>query len=204
AIRLLGGITFSLGLILVVVGGAELFTGNTMIVMAVVDGRVSLAQLTTNWTIVLIGNLLGSLAMVGLVANTGLLDGAHGARAAQIANAKADLTLLEVFCRAILCNALVCLAVWMALSARTTIGMIASIIFPISAFVSLGLEHSVANMYLLPIGAWAGAEVSTAQMVGNISMAILGNIVGGSGGVALTYRLAYGRPVTDPVADPAE
>ncbi|MEL7026746.1 MAG: formate/nitrite transporter family protein [Pseudomonadota bacterium] len=193
AIRLLGGVAFSLGLILVVIAGAELFTGNTMIVMALVDGKVSLAELLRNWGIVLVGNLIGSLMMVALVYFSGLLEGDHGARAAELATAKVALSPAEIFCRAILCNALVCLAVWMAVSARTTLGMIAGIVWPIAAFVAIGLEHSVANMYLLPSGWLAGADIGLGPMFTNIVFAILGNVVGGAGGVALTYRLAYGR-----------
>lgn len=196
AVTLLGGLTFSLGLILVVVAGAELFTGNTLIVMAVVDKKVSVRSLLRNWLIVLIGNFIGSVLMVALVYFAGLYEGQHAERAAAIADAKAALTGTEVFFRAILCNYLVCLAVWLAISARTTLGMIASILFPISAFVSLGLEHSVANMYLLPAGMLSGAEIGAGAVALNVTMAILGNIIGGAGGVALTYRLAYGLPVS--------
>ena len=191
-VKLLGGLAFSLGLILVAVGGAELFTGNTMIVMAFVDRKVTLAQLLRNWSIVLAGNLIGSLATAGLVYGSGLLEGSLAERAAQIAEGKASLGFLEAFCRGILCNALVCLAVWLSVSARTTMGMILSIIWPITAFVAIGLEHSIANMYLIPIGMLAGAPVDAASAAGNIFPVLIGNIVGGAGGVALTYRLAYG------------
>lgn len=191
-ILLLGGLAFSLGLILVVIGGAELFTGNTMIVMAVVDKKVSLNKLLRNWAIVLLGNLIGSLIMLAMVYWSGLLTGDLAERAIQVANAKIGLTWGEAFCRGVLCNALVCLAVWMAVSARTTMGMIVAIVWPITGFVAIGLEHSVANMYMIPIGALAGADIGFDDIVGNIFPVLLGNIAGGAGGVALTYRLAYG------------
>ncbi|MCI5097840.1 MAG: formate/nitrite transporter family protein [Rhodobacteraceae bacterium] len=199
-LKLLGGLAFSLGLILVVVGGAELFTGNTMIVMAFVDRRITLRQLLRNWMIVLLGNLVGSLATVWLVYQSGLLVSDLATRAAQIAEAKVALDPIEALSRGILCNALVCLAVWLSVSARTTIGMIMSIVWPITAFVAIGLEHSVANMYLIPAGWLSGAPISLVQAAGNILPVLFGNIVGGAGGVALAYRLAYGKPAEDVVA----
>lgn len=190
---LLGGLAFSLGLILVVVCGAELFTGNTMIVMAVVDGKVSLAKLLRNWSIVLTGNLIGSLLILAMVYWAGLLKGDVAERAMQIAELKTSLTWVEAFCRGVLCNALVCLAVWMTVSARTTSGMIMSIIWPITGFVAMGMEHSVANMYMIPAGILSGADISFAAVVGNIFPVLMGNIIGGAVGVALFYRLAYGN-----------
>ncbi|MBO9473337.1 formate/nitrite transporter family protein [Shimia sp. R10_1] len=204
ALKLMGGIAFSLGLILVVIGGAELFTGNTMIVMAYVDRHISTVALMRNWTVVLIGNALGCVAVLALVQGAGLLDGSHGARAAAIAEAKSSLTPLEAFCRGILCNALVCLAVWLAVSARSTLGMILSIIWPVSAFVAIGLEHSIANMYLIPAGALSGADISLAALMHNIVPVLLGNIIGGAGIVALAYRLAYGRNLAEEQAVAAE
>lgn len=190
--RLLGGVAFSLGLILVVVGGAELFTGNAMIIMAYVDGRVSTTSLLRNWIYVLIGNTLGCLSVVALVSGAGLLTGEFAQRTIAIAEHKVALSPLEAFCRGILCNALVCLAVWLAVSARSAMGMILSIVWPVSAFVALGLEHSIANLYLIPAAMMAGADISLAALLGNIVPVLLGNIVGGAGGVALAYRLAYG------------
>ncbi len=192
ALKLMGGVTFSLGLILVVIGGAELFTGNTMIVMAYVDRKIGTLALLRNWTVVLIGNALGSIATLTLVLGAGLLEGTLGLRAADIAEVKVALSPQEAFFRGILCNALVCLAVWLAVSARTTMGMILSILWPVSAFVAIGLEHSIANMYLIPAGMLAGADVSVTQLIANLGPVLLGNIIGGAGGVALAYRLAYG------------
>lgn len=191
--RLLGGITFATGLILVVVAGAELFTGNTLIVMARVDGRVSTAALMRNWAYAFTGNLIGALAVVLLMVLSGLLDGAKGDAARAIAEAKAALGPMEAFTRGILCNMLVCLAVWVSFAARGVDGKILGIVFPISAFVLLGYEHSIANMYFIPLGWALGGEVTLAGFLGNLLPVTLGNIVGGAGGVALTYWLAY-RP----------
>ncbi len=193
--RLLGGVAFSLGLILVIVGGAELFTGNALMVMAAVDRRITPLALLRNWGVVYAGNFAGSLLIAGLVAAAGLLDGPFGVTAAKIAGGKVALPPLEAFSRGILCNALVCLAVWLTFAARTATGKILAIVWPISTFVLLGLEHSVANMYLIPQGWIAGADVTLLGFLGSLIVVTLGNIVGGAGGVALTYWLAY-RPGT--------
>jgi len=191
--RLLGGIVFSTGLILVVVAGAELFTGNTLIVMARVDGRVSTAALLRNWAYAFTGNLIGALAVVLLMSLSGLLEGPKGDTARSIAEAKVALGPMAAFTRGILCNMLVCLAVWVSFAARGVADKILGIVFPISAFVLLGYEHSIANMYLIPLGWALGANVTLASFLGNLIPVTLGNIVGGAGGVALTYWLAY-RP----------
>ena len=195
--RLLGGLAFSLGLILVIIGGAELFTGNNLIVMAWAESNVSTGQLLRNWGIVYAANLVGALGCVVLVWYSGTLDlggGAVAGTAAAIANAKVELGFVEAFVRGILCNTLVCLAVWLCVSAHHVSGKILSIIFPISAFVALGFEHSVANMYLIPIGMLAGGgSIDVADFAGNLVPVTLGNIVGGSGFVALTYWVIYLR-----------
>lgn len=190
-VRLLAGFAFSLGLILVIVGGAELFTGNALIVMAWVDRKVSSAALLRNWGVVWWGNLAGSLLLAGLVAQTGLLAGPFGETAAKIAAGKLALGPVELFARAILCNALVCLAVWLSFAATDAAGKILAIIFPITAFVALGFEHSVANMYLLAVGMLAGAPADLPGVAANLVIATAGNIVGGAGGVALAYRFAF-------------
>jgi formate/nitrite transporter len=191
--RFLGGLVFSLGLVLVIVGGAELFTGNALLVMAVVDGKVSLAALLRNWGVTFVTNFAGSLALVALLAATGLLAGPMGATAAKIASAKVALGVSEAFARAILCNALVCLAVWLTFAGHSTTDKILAILLPISTFVLLGFEHSIANMVLIPAGWLAGAPITSASFASNIVVVTLGNIVGGAGGVALSYWLAY-RP----------
>ena len=190
--RVLGGAVFALGLILVVVGGAELFTGNALMVMAAVDRRIALGALLRNWGIVYLGNLIGAVGLALAFGLSGLLDGPSGAVAAKAAMAKAALPPVEAFVRGALCNALVCLAVWLSFAARTATDKILGVLWPVTAFVALGLEHSVANMFLFPAGIWAGADVSAAGVAGNLVWVTLGNVVGGAGGVALAYRYAYG------------
>jgi formate/nitrite transporter len=191
--RLLAGLMFSLGLVLVVVAGAELFTGNALIVMAWVDGRVGFRALLRNWVFAYFGNLAGALAVVALMAASGLLSGAVAETARGISEAKAALGPVEAFTRGILCNTLVCLAVWLTFAARSVTDKILGILFPITAFVLLGYEHSIANMYLIPAGWAAGAPVDVAGFLRNLVPVTLGNLVGGAGGVGLTYWLAY-RP----------
>ena len=189
--RFLGGVVFSLGLILVVVGGAELFTGNALMTIAAVDRKISMRDLLRNWGFVYLGNLVGAVALVLACAASGLLEGPMGATAAAIANGKIDLSPTQAFVRGILCNALVCLAVWLSFAARSVVGKVMAILWPISTFVLLGLEHSIANMYLLPQGALAGAKLGWGATISNLFWVTVGNVVGGAGGVALAYRLAY-------------
>ena len=153
--RLLAGLAFSLGLILVVVAGAELFTGNNLIVMAWASRRVSTARLLRNWTIVYLGNLVGSLVTVAILylgKQYTFGGGAVGEQAVAIATAKTNLGFVQAIALGALCNALVCLAVWLCYSARTTTDKMLAIIPPIAAFVAAGFEHSVANMYFIPMG----------------------------------------------------
>lgn len=213
--RLLAGVAFSLGLILVLVGGAELFTGNALIAMAWAGRRVSTARLLRNWTIVYAGNLVGALATAGLVFASGQYrfgGGAVGAAALATADAKVRLGFLAAIALGILCNGLVCLAVWLTLSARSTTDRILAIVPPIAAFVAAGFEHSVANMYFLP-AAWlirAGAPAAFWEDLGsgpgdhahvtlraiwldNLLPVTIGNVVGGVGLVALVYWFVYLR-----------
>ena len=151
--RLLGGLTFCLGLILVVVAGAELFTGNNLIVMAWANKKITTAQLLRSWIIVYAGNMIGAIAtavLVFLAKQYTFGANSVGIAALKIGVAKVDLTFLQAIALGILCNALVCLAVWLTYSARSTVDKIAAIIFPITAFVAAGFEHSVANMYFVP------------------------------------------------------
>lgn len=189
--RLLGGMVFSLGLILVIVGGAELFTGNALMVMALVDGKIGVGALLRNWGVVYVGNLFGAFGVAIAFALSGLLDGPIGEMAGKVALAKATGSALPWLVKGALCNALVCLAVWLTFSARDTTGKILAILWPISTFVLLGLEHSVANMFFLPLGVFAGAEVPVEGALGNLIWVTIGNITGGAGGVALAYRYAY-------------
>lgn len=190
--RVLGGAVFALGLILCVVGGAELFTGNALMVMAAVDRRITLGALVRNWGLVWLGNLIGAVGLAVAFGLSGLLDGPMGETAAKAASAKAALDPVEAFIRGALCNALVCLAVWLSFAARSATDRILAVLWPVTAFVALGLEHSVANMFLFPAGFWAGAVLDPAEVAGNLLWVTLGNIAGGAGGVALAYRFAFG------------
>lgn len=210
--KLLAGLVFCLGLILVIIGGAELFTGNNLIVMAWASGKVSTAALLRNWGIVYVGNFVGSLVTVGLVfasrQYTGA-DGGIGTTALSIANAKVSLGFWQALSLGILCNILVCLAVWLTFSARSTADKIAAIIFPITAFVAAGFEHSVANMYFIPVGlfiknfdpafaASTGLDLSALTwgsfFVNNLLPVTIGNIIGGSVFVAAIYWMIFLRP----------
>ena len=191
-VRFLGGIVFSLGLILVVVAGAELFTGNALMVMAAVDRLISPGELARSWIIVYVGNFVGAAGLALAMSVAGILNGPFADKAVAFAEAKIALDPTEAFMRGVLCNMLVCLAVWLSLAARTVTGKVLAIIWPIASFVMLGLEHSIANMYLIPQGMLAGANGGLPGFASNLLFVTLGNILGGAGGVALAYRLAYG------------
>jgi formate transporter len=221
--RLLAGMVFSLGLILVVVGGAELFTGNNLIVMAWASGKVSTRLLAQNWLIVYLGNFVGSVATAALVFASGQYafgQGSVGAAALATANAKAGLGFAQALALGILCNALVCLAVWLTFSARTTTDRILAIVPPITAFVAAGFEHSIANMYFIPVGLlikagapgtfWAAIGKTAADysnlnwgnfFVKNLLPVTLGNIIGGAVLVGAVYWFVYLRTRT--AAQPA-
>lgn len=211
--RWLAGIGFSLGLILVIVAGAELFTGNNLIVMSVVSGKVSVARLLRNWAIVYVSNFVGALSVAVFVwlGDWGAQDeGAVGATAIGIAAAKASLPFWTVLWRAVLANALVCLAVWLATGGRSIVDKVFAIVFPISAFVASGFEHSVANMYFIPAGlllerdvpgaaadpALAGLDVG--GLATNLTAATIGNVIGGAVLVGLVYWFVYLRPRREP------
>ena len=224
--RLLGGLSFCLGLILVVVSGAELFTGNNLIVMAWASGRVSTAALLRNWGIVYVGNFIGSLATAALMFLTRQYAsgaGSVGEMALKIASSKVNLGFVQAIALGILCNSLVCLAVWMTYSSRTTTGKIMAIIFPITAFVAAGFEHSVANMYFIPYGlfiqqfdptfvASLGDKVNLVGLswgsflLNNLLPVTIGNIIGGAGLVGIVYWIIYlyGTRGTENAAKKAE
>lgn len=204
-LRLVGGMTFSLGLILVVVGGAELFTGNNLIAMAWAARCVQTRQVVRNWVWVYLGNLLGAGGTAVLVLLAGvhtLGDGAVGETMVRIARGKVALDPLAAFARGILCNVLVCLAVWLCMGARTVADKVLAILFPISAFVACGFEHSVANMFFLPLGfaltAGSSASFSILDALSNLALVTLGNIIGGTVLVALVYWFIYLRTNPEP------
>jgi formate transporter len=214
--RLAAGVVFCLGLLLVVAAGAELFTGNNLIVMAWADRRITAAHVLRNWGIVYAGNLVGALATALLVFASQQYefgDGAVGLNALAIAETKASLGWGQAVALGVLCNALVCLAVWLSYSARSLTDKFFAVLLPISAFVAAGFEHSIANMYFLPLGLlvksgagdafWhtTGASSSdygdltwSAAAIDNILPVTLGNVVGGAVMVGLVYWLVYRRP----------
>ncbi len=204
ASRVLGGIAFSLGLILVVVAGAELFTGNNLIIMAWASQRLSTFELLRNWVIVFLANFIGAFGLAFLVwlSNHWQMDGgAVGVNIMRIALAKVNLSFAEAFFKGVLCNILVCLAVWLALAWRSVVDKICAIVFPISAFVAAGFEHSIANMYFIPLAillrgqvAIPGSEnLAWSGLFTNLLPVTLGNIVGGAAMVALVYHFVYSR-----------
>ena len=211
AARVMGGVVFSLGLIIVLVGGAELFTGNNLIVMAWASGNVSAKEMLRNWVVVYFGNLIGALGLVILVFFSHHLDmngGRVGLSILNTAVAKIQPDAVTLFFKGVLCNLLVCLAVWLAYAGRTVTDKIVAAILPVSAFIAAGFEHCVANMYFLPL-AWlmtrtgnvpADFDASVITMTGiihNLVPVTLGNIVGGAGLVGAMYwtiyRTAFGK-----------
>ncbi len=213
--KLLGGFTFCLGLILVVVGGAELFTGNNLIVMAWANRRITTFSLLRNWGIVYVGNFLGAILTVLVTLLSGQYTfggGAVGLNALNIAQAKVSYGFVQAIFLGSLCNMLVCLAVWLVFSARTTTDKILSIIFPIAAFVAAGFEHSIANMYFIPMGLaikqvagepfWSDIGRSAVDyatltwgnfLLRNLLPVTIGNIIGGALGVGAVYYVIYLR-----------
>lgn len=204
--KLLGGLVFCVGLVLVVVAGAELFTGNNLIVMAWASRRISLFELLRNWGIVYFGNFVGAALTACLIYLSGFgnaCGGAVGETALRIAHAKCELSLTNAFFAGVACNTLVCLAVWLCLSARSVTDKILAIVFPISAFVATGMEHCVANMYFVPLGLLLQGDspnndssLTLANFLANNLVPVsLGNIVGGAMMVGLVYWFVYLRKI---------
>lgn len=212
-VRLLAGLAFSLGLILVVVAGAELFTGNNLIVMAWANRRVSTSRLLWVWVLVYLGNFAGAIATAGLMYLTRQYrfgGGVVGEQALAIATSKVELGFLQAVVLGAFCNALVCLAVWLTYSARTTTDKVLAVIPPIAAFVASGFEHSVANMYFIPYGLFLrndGSALASAEggldlsdltwrafLVDNLLPVTIGNVIGGTVMVAAFYWFVYLRP----------
>lgn len=220
--KLAGGLVFCLGLILVIVAGAELFTGNNLIVMAWANGKVSTGGLLRNWIIVYAGNFVGSVATAALVFLSGQYAfgaGSVGRNALNIALSKVNLGFVQAIALGMLCNALVCLAVWLTFSARTTTDKILAILFPITGFVAAGFEHSVANMYFVPVALmiksfapgsfWASIGKTAADyasltwgnfLLHNLLPVTIGNIIGGAVLVGAVYWFIYLRPKRAAVA----
>src|SRR6478609_4379826 len=214
-VRVVGGLVFTLGLALVLVGGAELFTGNNLIVMAWASGTVSTRTMLRNWTVVWFGNLFGALGLVVLVFlshHLDMNDGRIGLSVLNTASSKIRPDVMTLFVKGVLCNVLVCAAVWLAYAGRSVTDKMVAIVLPVSAFIAAGFEHCVANMYFLPL-AWliiqtghapAGFDASTVTIAGiihNLIPVTLGNIVGGAGFVGAVYwaiyRAAFGASYPD-------
>lgn len=205
AAQLVGGLVFSLGLVLVTVAGAELFTGNNLLAMAWADGRIGTREVLRNWVLVCAANFVGAAGLAVLVFLSGhaaMGEGAVGRAVVRIALAKQQLPLGEAFMRGVLCNVLVCMAVWMAMAGRSVVDKMAAVVFPITAFVAAGFEHSIANMYLMPLAmmvqqagglASGAAAVTWAGTGANLAAVIAGNLLGGSVLVGLAYHLIYRR-----------
>ena len=206
--RVIGGLVFCLGLVLVLLCGAELFTGNSLMICALASRKIDVKGLLRNWGLVWIGNFVGALLVVALIflANMQELgaDGVVGNTMVSIAAGKVNLPWTTILARGVLCNVLVCLAVWIGFGARTAVDKVAGIILPISAFVVMGFEHCVANMFFLPMGILAravgyGGEVAGAEALDglgvlyNLSAATIGNLIGGVLLVGLGYWLAFGK-----------
>ncbi|RBA23615.1 formate/nitrite transporter family protein [Herminiimonas fonticola] len=201
--QVLGGVTFALGLILVIIAGAELFTGNNLLVMAWADRKISTVELLRSWLIVCLGNFIGAIGLALLVYLSHHPDMNQGAIAREyinIAGAKTSMPFWTAFFRGVLCNALVCLAVWMALAGRSVVDKAVAIVFPISAFVAAGFEHSVANMYFIPMamllqlgGATheAVASITWLDFLSNLVPVLAGNLLGGTVFVGFIYHVIY-------------
>jgi formate/nitrite transporter len=199
--RVLGGALFSLGLFLVLVAGAELFTGNNLLAMAWAERKVTTREVLFDWVVVCAANFVGAVFLAWLVLMSGHPGNDGGAvrdTYLRIAVAKTSLAPGKAFFSGVMCNVLVCTAVWVALAARSVTDKLVAIVLPITAFVAAGFEHSVANMYLIPLGmmlqAQAGQTVELAGLARNLVPVIAGNLVGGSVLVALVYYVIYMRP----------
>ena len=196
ASRVLSGLVFSLGLVLVSVAGAELFTGNNLLAMAWASRRITTRELLRNWVVACLANLVGAagVALLAWLAGKGALNHQQFARTAiGIATAKAELPWLQAFFSGVLCNVLVCMAVWMAMAGRSVTDKVLAIVPPITAFVAVGFEHSIANMTFFPLAMLFGAPLGVADMLRNLFPVIAGNIVGGSVLVALVYWVIFLR-----------
>lgn len=214
---IIAGIVFSLGLILVVVGGAELFTGNCLVIIGYVDKKITNKEVLKNWSISFTGNLIGSLMLVWWMYQSHQWEFFHnmvGAKALLIANKKVNLSFEAAFARGVLCNSMVCMAVWLCFSARNVADKIISLVFPVAGFIASGFEHCVANMYFIPMGVvlkrnpdvvtaaekMAGKTLDLSQLnwtgffINNQFPVILGNIVGGVILVGIAFWFIYLRP----------
>lgn len=189
--KFLGAAVFPVGLMLVVICGAELFTGNNLMSLALMTKKITAGQMLKNWCVVWLGNLVGSLALVLIVKYGGVLAGDAATKAIGIAEGKATLDVMTMILRGILCNILVVLAVWMATSAQDIVSKIFACWFPIMLFVLCGFEHSVANMYFIPMGMALGANIAMGQCITNLICVTIGNLLGGAVIIPVIYYITY-------------
>ena len=192
AAKLIGAALFPVGLMMVILCGAELFTGNNLLTLALMDKKITAGQMLKNWVIVYLGNLVGSVLLAFVLAKSGLFADAAGARAMAIAAAKTSIPFMPALLRGVLCNILVVLACWFQAGAKDLIGKIFAIWFPIMMFVFAGFEHSVANMTYIPLGIFLGADVTWgAFFLNNLLPVTIGNLIGGACVVPFAYYYAY-------------
>lgn len=213
--KMLGGAVFALGLMLVIVGGAELFTGNCLMPIGMLSGCASFQSVLKNWTIVYIANFIGSIALAWMIYQTGLATGATGVNALKIAVAKVNLTTSQMIFRGILCNWLVVMAVWMSFSAMDVISKYICCLIPIGGFVTMGFEHSIANMYFIALGLFIkGGDAATVELAavapdklaaltmggywGNLIPVTIGNMIGGILFVAVLYYMVFSGALEEP------
>jgi len=196
--KLIGASVFPVGLMLVILAGAELFTGNNLMTLAVMDKKITISQMLKNWVVVYIANFVGSVLLAFLVTKTGLYGSeAMAAKAIGIATGKVGLTFSQAVISGIFCNILVVLACWMQAGSKEMIGKLIAIWFPIMLFVLSGFEHSVANMFFIPLGMFVGADITWAQVwINNLIPVTIGNIIGGAIFIPFFYSSIYGtKPV---------
>jgi formate/nitrite transporter len=218
-VKMLQGLVFSLGLILVIIGGAELFTGNMLMIIPFLQRKISIGELLRNWGSVYLGNFIGSLILAMMIVLYGFpnfSNGLVGETMVKIADAKLHYSFLQAFMLGTLCNILVCLAVWLCYAANSLVDKAVAIIFPVSAFIAAGFEHSIANMYYIPLGllvkdldeAWVAANASGLDLSGltwgnflikNLLPVTIGNIIGGAVLVAAIYWFIYRRDARGPL-----
>jgi len=203
--QLLGGLVFSLGLFMVVVAGAELFTGNNLLVMAWADKKISTVDLLRNWSVVALGNFMGACGLALLVFFSGHVQMNNGLIAEQylqIAALKCSLPASVAFFKGVLCNVLVCMAVWMAIAGRSVVDKLVAVLFPVMVFVAAGFEHSIANMYIIPLAMLIQAfgdagssmhQITAVDFFANLLPVLLGNLFGGAVLVGFVYHVIYQR-----------
>ncbi len=190
--KLIGAALFPVGLMMVILCGAELFTGNNLLTLALMDKKITAGKMLKNWVIVYIGNLIGSILLAFVLAKSGLFADAAGERAMAIAASKTSIPFMPAVLRGIGCNVLVVLACWLQAGAKDMIGKIFAIWFPIMMFVFAGFEHSVANMTYIPLGIFLGADVSWgAFFLANLVPVTIGNLIGGAVVIPFAYYYAY-------------